>query len=81
MPIVKAKSKIQDVSLHVLHECGDMQDAATHLDVSKIPEDKHSLTVMDRTNILKVLDLDAGRLSRRDFGKIPRTPEQIMLTI
>lgn len=70
--MVKANNKIQDVALHVLHECSDTQDAATHLDMSKVPEDKHSLTVMDKNNILKVLNLDAGRLSRRDFEKIPR---------
>lgn len=36
---------------------------------------------MDRSNIIKVLDLEGGRKSRRDFEKIPRTAAEIMLTI
>ena len=81
VPLVKANSKIHDVTLHVLNASSDLQDAQTHLDIGHVPEDKHSLSVMNRENILKVLDLGAARLSRRDFQKIPRTAEEIMLTI
>lgn len=78
VPIVKAKGMVNDVSLQVLNDTNDTQLVQTG--GLETQENKSTMTVMDKKNIQKILDIQALGEDNAAQG-IPRRAEEIMRTM